>query len=109
MLTSLLDEPPVLKIDLRRVPFFNLRALVSCVASPVHDGDPKVDAEKNAKALVRLLNRCHSVCSVFALSGFVLVVTGIVAYVWTVLERSVAIFGSACVGVCITLGLAALH
>jgi hypothetical protein len=106
MFTSLLDEPPILKIDLRRV---NLRALVSCVASAVHDGDPKVDAEKNAKALVRLLNRCHTVCSVFALSGFVLVVTGIVAYVWTVLERSVAIFGSACVGVCITLGLAALH
>jgi hypothetical protein len=59
--------------------------------------------------LVRLLNRCHSVCSIFALAGFLLVITGIVSYVWAVLEHSVAIFGSACVGTCIVLGLAALY
>ena len=57
---------------------------------------------------MRLLNRCHSVCTIFALSGFVLLITGIAAYLWAVLEHTVAIFGSACVGVCIILGLAAL-
>jgi len=108
-LTSLLDEPPLLNIDLRRVSLFNFGAIVPCVPSPIHDGDPKADAEKNAKALVRLLNRCHNVCSIFALAGFLLVVTGILSYVWTVLERPVAIFGSACVGTCIVLGVAALH
>ena len=104
-MTSLLDEPPLLNIDLRRVSLFNFGRLVPCVPSR----DPKADAEKNAKALVRLLNRCHSVCSIFALAGFLLVVTGIVSYVWTVLERPVAIFGSACVASCIVLAIAALH
>jgi len=108
-MTSLLDEPPLLNIDLRRVSLFNFGAIVPCVPSPIDDGDPKADAEKNAKALVRLLNRCHSVCSIFALAGFLLVITGIVSYVWTVLERPVAIFGSACVCTCIVLGVAALH
>jgi hypothetical protein len=106
MLTSLLDEPPLLKIDLRRVSLFDFRTLVPCTATPVYDG---ADEEKQAKAVLRLLNRCHSVCTVFALSGFLLVITGIVAYLWSVLEHSVAIFGSACVGFCIVLGLAALH
>lgn len=105
MLTSLLDEPPLLKIDLRRVSLFDFSTLVPCAATPVQDGAD----EKHAKAIMRLLNRCHSVCTVFALSGFVLVITGIAAYLWAVLEHSVAIFGSACVGFCIVLGLAALH
>jgi len=104
--TSLLDDPPLLKIDLRRVSLFDSRGLLSCTATP--DGNPRADEEKNAKALVRLLNRCHSVCTIFALSGFLLVITGIAAYLWAVLEHTVAIFGSACVGVCIILGLAAL-
>jgi hypothetical protein len=108
-LTSFLEEPPLLKIDLRRVSVFNFSAFVPCVAGPVHDGDPKVEAEKNARALVRMLNKCHSVCSMFALAGFICVVTGIVSYAWAVLERPVAIFASACVGFCITLGFAALH
>lgn len=104
--TSLLDDPPLLKIDLRRVSPFDFRGLLSCTAIP--DGKPRADEEKNAKALMRLLNRCHSVCTIFALSGFVLVITGIAAYLWAMLEHTVAIFGSACVGVCIILGLAAL-
>jgi len=104
-LGSLLDEPPSLKIDLRRVSLFG--SMVPCFPTPLHDGNPK-DAEKNMKALMRLLGRCHGVCSIFSLSGFILVVTGIIAYVWAVLERSVAIFGSACVGACIILGFAAL-
>jgi hypothetical protein len=103
--TSLLEEPPLLNIDLRRVSLFNLGALLPCIPN----GDPKADAEKNAKALVRLLTRCHRMCSLFALVGFVLVLMGIISYVWAVLERTVAIFGSACVGVCMFLGLAALY
>jgi hypothetical protein len=108
VMTSLLDEPPLLKIDLQRVSLFNRKTLMPCLAIPVHSGDPRADEEKNAKALERLLNRCHNVCAVFALSGFLLVITGIVAYLWGELEHSVAIFGSACVAVCIVLGFAAL-
>ena len=79
-----------------------------CLDVPVYGGDPRADEEKNAKALVRLLNRCHNVGVTFALSGFLLLVTGIVAYLWAVLEHSVAIFGSAIVAVCIVMGIAAL-
>jgi hypothetical protein len=103
-LTTLLDDPPLLKIDLRRASLFGPRGLLSCIA----DGNPIADEEKNANALMRLLSRCHAVCTIFALSGFLLLITGIGAYLWAVLEHSVAIFGSACVGVCIILGLAAL-
>ncbi|KAI9507979.1 hypothetical protein F5148DRAFT_1200016 [Russula earlei] len=105
-LASLLEEPPVFKIDLRRVSLFEFSALVPCVA---RDNDPKADAEKNVNALMRLLGRCHLVCTVFALSGFLMLLTGIIVYIWAVLERVVAIFGSACVGVCIILGVAALQ
>jgi len=105
--TSLLDDAPLLKIDLRRVSLFDFTALLSCSVTP--DGDPRADAEKNAKALMRLLNRSHTVCTIFTLSGFLLLVTGISAYLWAVLDHLVAIFGSACVGVCIILGLAALR
>ncbi|KAH8994432.1 hypothetical protein EDB92DRAFT_1795603 [Lactarius akahatsu] len=104
--SSLLDQPPLLNIDIRRVSLFDFSAVVPCVGESVHDG---ADAEKNAIALGRLLNRCHNVCSLFALAGFLLLVTGIITYVWAVLEDSVAIFASACVGVCIAFGLAALH
>ena len=107
MFTSLLDQPPILNIDIRRVTLLDFSVIFPCVGESVLD--PNEDAEKNAVALVRLLNRCHHVCSMFALAGFLLFVTGIVAYVWAVLERSVAIFGSACVGVCIIFGLAALR
>ncbi|KAH9067637.1 hypothetical protein EDB87DRAFT_1573231 [Lactarius vividus] len=107
--SSLLDHPPILNIDIRRVSLFDFSAVVPCVGESVNDGDRDADAEKNAIALGRLLNRCHSVCSLFALAGFLLLVTGIITYVWAVLEDSVAIFASACVGVCIAFGLAALH
>jgi len=106
--TSLLEEPPSLNIDLRRVSLFNFGALLPCIPTPVQDGD-KADAEKNAKSLVRLLNRCHRMCSIFALVGFILVLVGIISYVWAALEHTVAIFGSACVGVCMFLGFAALY
>jgi hypothetical protein len=105
MFTSLLDQPPLLNIDIRRVSFLDLSAIIPCVGESV---DTDADAEKNAISLVRLLDRCHHVCAIFALVGFLLVVTGIVAYVWAVLEHSVAIFGSVCVGFCIICGLAAL-
>lgn len=105
MFSSLLDQPPLLNIDIRRVSLLDFSAIFPCI----RDADPVADAERNAAALVRLLTRCHNVCSMFALMGFLLVITGIVAFVWAVLERPVAIFGSACVGFCIILSLAALH
>ncbi|KAF8270524.1 hypothetical protein EI94DRAFT_1722906, partial [Lactarius quietus] len=104
MFTSLLDQPPLLNIDIRRVSLLDFSAIFPCIGESARD--PVADAEKNAVALVRLLNRCHRVCSMFALVGFFLVVAGIVAYIWAVLEHSIAIFGSACVGVCIIFGLA---
>ena len=105
MFSSLLEQPPLLNIDIRRVRLFDFSAIFPCI----REVDPVVDAEKNAAALVRLLNRCHNVCSMFALIGFLLVITGIVAFVWAVLDHTVAIFGSACVGFCIIFSLAALH
>ncbi|KAH9006172.1 hypothetical protein EDB86DRAFT_2824482 [Lactarius hatsudake] len=62
--SSLLDQPPLLNIDIRRVSLFDFSTVVP-------------------------------VCSLFALAGFLLLVTGIITYVWAVLEDSVAIFASA--------------
>ncbi len=74
------------------------------------DGDgPKTDAEKNAVALMLLLNKCHNVCTRFVLTGSTLAVMGVVACVWGLLERAIAIFGSVCVGVCLVFGFGALH
>ncbi|KAI0263848.1 hypothetical protein BC834DRAFT_296638 [Gloeopeniophorella convolvens] len=109
VLSSLLHQPPGLNIDMRRQKLFNFSAVVPCIGGSVDDDDPDADLQKNATSLVHLLNRCHNVCSSFALAGFVLVVTGIVAYVWSVLEQSVAIFGSTCVGVCLIFGFLALR
>ncbi|KAI0263847.1 hypothetical protein BC834DRAFT_296614 [Gloeopeniophorella convolvens] len=109
VLSSLLHHPPGLNIDMRRQKLFDFSATVPCIGGSVDDDDPDADAQKNAIALVHLLNRCHNVCSSFALVGFILIVTGIVAYVWSVLEQSVAIFGSTCVGVCLIFSFLALR
>ena len=112
-LAALLHHPTGRYIDMRREPLFNFRATMPCVGAPAdgaesdstHDADP----QKNATALAALLCKCHGVCSFFALVGFLLVVTGTVACLWGLLEPSVAIFGSACVAVCLVLGFGALR
>ncbi|CAL1711400.1 unnamed protein product [Somion occarium] len=53
---------------------------------------------------VKLLTRCHSLSTVMAVCGFVLACVGILAFLWTSLPRSVGIFGSACLGVCLISG-----
>jgi hypothetical protein len=112
-LAALLHHPADLYIDMRRESLFNLRAMMPCVGTPVDDADSNHDddddAQKNAIALSHLLNKCHDVCSCFAFVGFVLVVTGVVACLWEVLESSVAIFGSVCVAVCLVLSFGALY
>jgi len=105
-----LYHPPRLSIDLQRMSLFNVH-VVPCVGARVDDAEDEHDvgvAQQNAIALAVLLNKCHDVCSCFALVGFVLGITGLVACVWELLEKSIAIFGSVCVAVCLILGFGAL-
>ena len=96
---------------MRRASLFNYRRNVPCIIKPAGDDgdDPKVGAERNAIALMLLLNKCHNVCTRFVLTGFILAVIGVVACVWGLLEQAVAVFGSVCVGVCLVFGFGALH
>ena len=106
---ALLHHPAGLDIDIQRESF-NLRAMMPWIGAPVNnaDNDHTDDSQKNGISLAVLLNRCHCVCSYFMLVGFVLVVTGIVACLWELLEPYVAIFGSVCIAVCLILGFGAL-
>ncbi|KAI0002219.1 hypothetical protein BJV74DRAFT_41888 [Russula compacta] len=106
---ALLHHPAGLDIDIRRESF-NLRAIMPCIGAPINDADDDQtdDSQKNGISLALLLNRCHCVCSCFMLVGFTLVVTGIVACLWGLLELYVAIFGSVCIAVCLILGFGAL-
>jgi hypothetical protein len=83
--------------------------MAPCVRASIGDSDPDVDAQRNAIALVHMLNKCHHVCSCFAIAGFVLVVTGMVACFWGLLEPPVAIFGSVCISLCFILSFGALR
>jgi hypothetical protein len=98
-------------MGMQRVPLFNLSAVVPCVGASARDvdSDHDADAQKNAVALALFLNNCHGVCSCFVLVGFMLVVIGVVACLWKLLELSVAIFGSACIALCLILGFGALR
>ncbi|KAH9025454.1 hypothetical protein EDB85DRAFT_2149784 [Lactarius pseudohatsudake] len=96
--TSLLHHPSSLDIHMQRE--FSYRRKVPCIATAAEDdGDgSKADTEKDAIALMLLLNKCYNVS-----------VMGVVACVWGLLERAIAIFGSICVGVCLVFGFWALH
>jgi hypothetical protein len=109
ILAAFLHHSPGLHIHMRRESLFTFGAMVPCVRAFVDDSDPDVDAQRNSIALVHLLNKCHNVCSCFALAGFVLVVAGMATSFWAVLERPVAIFGSVCVGLCFVLSFGALR
>ncbi|KAI0059912.1 hypothetical protein BV25DRAFT_1828319 [Artomyces pyxidatus] len=91
ILAALLPDQPTRGISVHRVGF---RA----------PKDPSADSE----SLMRLLTRCQRVCSLFALLGFVLVVVGIVTFVWTAFARGPSIFASACVAFAVSLGVVAL-
>ncbi|KAH9174960.1 hypothetical protein EDB89DRAFT_425462 [Lactarius sanguifluus] len=107
--TSLLHHPSSLDIHMQRG--FSYRRKVPCIVTVAEDdGDGlKADAEKDVIALMLLLNKCYNVCMRFVLTGFILAVMGVVACVWGLLERAIAIFGSVCVGVCLVFGFGALR
>jgi len=111
-LAAHLHHPAGFDMSMRRVSLFNLSAVMPCVGTPASDTDSDhddADAPQNAAALARLLNNCHGVCSCFMLVGFALVIIGVVACLWEVFGLSVAIFGSACIGLCLVLGFWALR
>ncbi|KAH9006173.1 hypothetical protein EDB86DRAFT_3070195 [Lactarius hatsudake] len=96
--TSLLHHPSSLDIHMQRE--FSYRRKAPCMVTAAEDdGDgPRADAEKDAIALMHLLDKCYNVS-----------VMGVVACVWGLLERAIAIFGSVCVGVCLVFGFGALR
>ncbi|KAH9050978.1 hypothetical protein EDB83DRAFT_2629146 [Lactarius deliciosus] len=107
--TSLLHHPSSLDIHMQRE--FSYRRKVLCIVTATEDdGDgPKANAEKDAIALMLLLNKCYNVCTRFVLTGSILAVMGVVACIWGLLERAIAIFGSICVGACLVFGFGALR
>ncbi|KAG6382039.1 hypothetical protein JVT61DRAFT_673 [Boletus reticuloceps] len=55
-----------------------------------------------------LLTRCYYTTLCLTAAGFVLALTGILAYIWAGLRMSVGIFSTACLGVGISAGLWAI-
>ncbi|KAI0062458.1 hypothetical protein BV25DRAFT_1915993 [Artomyces pyxidatus] len=103
------------------IPFFSTRLLSlplppllhppmsrTIVIHRLHFFTPK-NPDEDSALLMSLLVRCHTVCSTFALAGFVLVMVGVISYVWAALERAVSIFASACVATTLAVGLVALY
>ena len=60
-------------------------------------------------AALHLLARCHNLSVVLAVAGFILVLIGILAFMWTSLPDSVAAFTTACVSACVGAILLALN
>ena len=52
-----------------------------------------------------LLGRCHSLCVVLAILGFVLDLMGIICYAWDRLPLSVAICSTAFLALCLSCGM----
>jgi hypothetical protein len=109
ILAESLHNSPSLDIHMLRESLLTFGAMVSCLKTFADDSDPDFDATRNAIALVYLLNKCHNVCSCFALAGFLLVIVGMVSSLWATLEQPVAIFGSVCIALCFTLSFGALR
>ncbi|KAK7691793.1 hypothetical protein QCA50_005196 [Cerrena zonata] len=59
----------------------------------------------NLNPPIKLLMRCHNLSAAMSTCGFILACLGILAFLWTSLPRDVAIFGSACLGVCLVSGM----
>lgn len=55
-----------------------------------------------------LLSRCHALCISLATIGFVLALMGTLCYAWAVQPRSVAVFASAMMGLCLVSGVGIL-
>ncbi|KAL6305173.1 hypothetical protein BKA93DRAFT_731610 [Sparassis latifolia] len=47
-----------------------------------------------------LLERCHSLCILFAAVGFVLAIVGVICFMWARMIGSPSIFATVCAGVC---------
>ncbi|CCM05210.1 uncharacterized protein FIBRA_07420 [Fibroporia radiculosa] len=63
---------------------------------------------RRGKPPTALLEHCHSLCMWLATVGFVLALAGVLCYTWSRLPHSASIFASACMGVCIVLGICAV-
>jgi len=76
---------------------------------------PKTSTPKNSPdALVdpgppvQLLQRCNFVALLMAVLGFILAVTGIIAYAWVYTPLAVSVFSTACLGGCILVAFIAV-
>lgn len=68
-------------------------------------GDNTTNDGTDVDPPVKLLTRCHNLSAAMASCGFILACLGILAFLWTSLPRSVGIFGSVCLGVCLVSGM----
>ena len=72
-------------------------------SGPSPDSDVGAHPSADLDPPIKLLSRCHTLCVIMTGLGFILAVTGILAYAWTNLPRSVSIFASACVAGCVLI------
>lgn len=56
----------------------------------------------------RLLANCHTLCIWLSAVGFVLAIIGVLCFAWARLPRSVGIFASSCMGICLIGGVLAV-
>jgi len=49
----------------------------------------------------RLLGRCHLLCIIFAIVGFLLALVGTVCYAWDSQPVGVSVFATTCVSICV--------
>jgi hypothetical protein len=57
---------------------------------------------------IHLLRRCHTICIWLTVSGFVLALISIMAFVWDKMPLAVSIFSSVCMGSCLVFGFIAV-
>ncbi|KDQ52838.1 hypothetical protein JAAARDRAFT_445151 [Jaapia argillacea MUCL 33604] len=70
---------------------------------PLFSSDPHLETVGlfRAQPQTHLLSRCHSLCIWLATGGFILALVGIIAMSWSLMPRSVGVFSSACMAVCL--------
>lgn len=85
--------------------FLHFRANKRALAPGDLDGDGVVDTGE----LMRLLNRCHNVCALLSLMGFLQLMVGVLSYAWSTLDRAVSIYASACLAFTMAVGTLAIH
>ncbi|KAI0317185.1 hypothetical protein OF83DRAFT_1172220 [Amylostereum chailletii] len=77
---------PHIGVD-RVYPFSRVTNLRKRPTGLTREPDVEDKTDQNPEALTRLLTRCQHTCSLFVLIGFLLLITGVVAFAWAVLDR----------------------